>query len=95
MSNNSRIGEALGRFESALSTLERSMPRCDEHEAELGKLAGEAQTLRKDRNRLVQELNEVRGKASELARAGSEANKRIESAMARIRAVLESPPRGN
>ncbi len=95
MSNNSRIGEALGRFESALTTLERSMLRYDDNESELGKLAGEAQALRKDRNRLVQELNEVRGKASELAKAGSEANKRIESAMARIRGVLQSPPGGN
>jgi uncharacterized coiled-coil DUF342 family protein len=85
----------LGRFESALTTLERSMPSCDAHESEIGRLAGETQALRKDRNRLVQELNEVRGKANELAKAGIEANKRIESAMARIRGVLESPPGGS
>jgi len=95
MSNTSRIGEALGRFESALTTLERSMPRFDEHESELGKLAGEAQALRKDRNRLVQELNEVRGKASELAKASHDANQRIESAMARIRGVLGGQAGGN
>lgn len=88
MSNTSRVGEALGRFESALTTLERSMTRCHEHESELGKLAGETQALRKDRNRLVQELNEVRGKASELAKANHDAAKRIEQAMARIRGVL-------
>jgi hypothetical protein len=38
----------------------------------------------------VQELNEVRGKASELARANQEAARRIDSAMARIRGVLGS-----
>ena len=53
-------------------------------------LQTEAQALRKDRNRLVQELNEVRGKASELAKAGRDAAGRIESAMARIRGVLGS-----
>jgi len=95
MSNTSRIGDALGRFESALMTLERSMVRCHEHETEIGKLNGEAQALRKDRNRLMQELNEVRGKASELAKASHEANKRIESAMARIRGVLGGQPGGN
>lgn len=90
MSNSSRIGEALGRFESALNSLEASMARCQEQETAYGKLAGEAQALRRDRGRLVQELNEVRGKASELARAGRDAAGRIDSAMARIRGVLGS-----
>jgi chromosome segregation ATPase len=90
MSNISRIGEALGRFETALNTLETSMVRCHEKDSALGQLEGEAQALRKDRTRLVQELNEVRGKASELAKASQDAAKRIESAMARIRGVLGS-----
>jgi uncharacterized coiled-coil DUF342 family protein len=90
MFDNSRIGEAFGRFETALSTLEASMMRYHEKETALGKLAGEAQALRQDRTRLVQELNEVRGKASELAKASHEAAKRIDSAMARIRGVLGS-----
>jgi chromosome segregation ATPase len=88
MSSTSRFGEALGRFETALTTLEKSMIRHHEKEAVLGQLTGEAQALRQDRNRLVLELNEVRGKASELARASHEAAKRIDSAMARIRGVL-------
>jgi seryl-tRNA synthetase len=90
MSNNTRIGEALGRFEMALNTLEATMVRCHEKESALGKLAGEAKALRQDRMRLVQELNEVRGKASELAKASHDAAKRIDSAMARIRGVLGS-----
>ena len=88
MSGTSRIGDALGRFETALKSLETYMLRCHQKEAELGKMAGEVQALRQDRSRLVQELNEVRGKASELAEASHEANKRIDSAMARIRGVL-------
>jgi uncharacterized coiled-coil DUF342 family protein len=88
MSNNSRIGEALGRFETALNTLETTMLRSRDSSSALSKLAGEAQSLRQDRTRLVQELNEVRGKASELARASHEAAKRIDSAMARIRGML-------
>jgi chromosome segregation ATPase len=90
MSGTSRIGEALGRFETALNSLETSMLRCHQKEAELGKMAGEVQALRHDRTRLVQELNEVRGKASELAKASQEAAGRIDSAMARIRGVLGS-----
>ena len=90
MSGTSRIGEALGRFETALNSLETSMLRCQQKEAELGKLAGEAQSLRKDRLQLVQELDEVRGKASELAKASQEAARHVDSAMARIRSVLGS-----
>jgi chromosome segregation ATPase len=90
MSGTSRIGEALGRFETALNSLETSMLRCHQKEVELGKMAGEVQALRQDRVRLVQELNEVRGKASELAKASQEAAGRIDSAMARIRGVLGS-----
>ena len=76
--STSRIGEALGRFETALNTLETSMLRCHENEAALGQ----------DRNRLVQELDEVRGKASELAKASREAAKHVDAAMTRIRSVL-------
>ena len=36
----------------------------------------------------LQELKEVRGKASELARANQDAARRIDAAMARIRGVL-------
>ena len=86
--STSRIGEALGRFETALNTLEISMVRCHEKESALGKLTGEAQALRQDRTRLVQELKEVRGKASELAKASHDAAKRIDAAMVRIRGVL-------
>ena len=90
MSGSSRLGEALGRFETALNSLETSMARRYEKEAALGQLAGETQALRQDRGRLVQELNEVRGKAGELAKANQDAAKRIDQAMARIRGVLES-----
>jgi predicted nucleic acid-binding Zn-ribbon protein len=88
MSNTSRIGEALGRFETALNTLETTMTRCQRNETELGKLERETQALRQDHTRLVQELNDVRGKASELAKANHDAAERVESAMARIRGVL-------
>lgn len=86
--STSRIGEALGRFETALNSLETSMLRCHENEAALGQQAREAQALRQDRNRLVQELDEVRGKASELAKASREAARHVDAAMTRIRSVL-------
>ena len=86
--STSRIGEALGRFETALSTLEHSVLHFHEKETTLGQQAREAQALRHDRTRLLQELKEVRGKASELARANQDAARRIDAAMARIRGVL-------
>jgi hypothetical protein len=86
--STSRIGEALGRFEAALSTLEHSVLHCYEKQSTLGQQAREAQALRQDRTRLVQELKEVRAKASELAKANHDAARRIDAAMARIRGVL-------
>ena len=86
--STSRIGEALGRFETALSTLEHSVLHFHEKEATLGQQAREAQALRQDRTRLVQELQEVRAKASELAKANHDATRRIDAAMERIRGVL-------
>lgn len=86
--STSRIGEALGRFETALSTLEHSVLHYHEKESILGRQAREAQALRQDRTRLVQELKEVRAKASELAKANQDAARRIDSAMVRIRGVL-------
>jgi hypothetical protein len=50
--------------------------------------AGDAAALRADRLRLVQELAEVRAKASELAEQQRRASRRIDQAMARIRRIL-------
>jgi hypothetical protein len=88
MHDSSRIGEALIRFEAALGKLEAAIVRCREMEGAIHKLSGEAEALRTDRTRLADELDEVRAKAGELADAGREAARRVETAMTRIRNVV-------
>jgi len=58
------------------------------HEQQAQRSAGDAAALRADRLRLVQELAEVRAKASELAEQQRRASRRIDQAMARIRRIL-------
>ena len=59
-----------------------------EQQAQRMRSAGDAAALRADRLRLVQELAEVRAKASELAEQQRRASRRIDQAMARIRRIL-------
>jgi Domain of unknown function (DUF4164) len=84
----SRVDEALGRFETAMRQLEAALAQLHEQQAQRIRGAGDAAALRADRLRLVQELAEVRAKASELAEQQRRASRRIDQAMARIRRVL-------
>jgi chromosome segregation ATPase len=84
----SRVDEALGRFENAMRQLEAALAQLHEQQAQRMRTAGDAAALRTDRLRLVQELAEVRAKASELGEQQRRASRRIEQAMARIRRVL-------
>ena len=82
------VDEALGRFESAMRQLEAALAQLHEQQAQRGRSAGDAAALRADRLRLVQELAEVRSKASDLAEQQRRASRRIDQAMARIRRIL-------
>jgi Domain of unknown function (DUF4164) len=84
----SRVDEALGRFENAMRQLEAALAQSHEQQAQRMRSAGDAAALKADRLRLVQELAEVRAKASELAEQQRRASRRIDQAMARIRRVL-------
>jgi chromosome segregation ATPase len=84
----SRVDEALGRFENAMRQLEAALVQMHEQQAQRMRNAGDAAALKADRLRLVQELAEVRAKASELAEQQRRASRRIDQAMARIRRVL-------
>lgn len=88
MTQVQNIEEALDRFEAALRQLEASMVRWHEREASLDQARHEADALRADRSRMADELDAVRAKASELAEAGRQAARHVDSAMARIRNVL-------
>jgi len=88
MVEESRIIGALDRFEAALRRLEAAMAQAGERELALASSKGEAEALRQDRARLAEELDQVRGKASELDKANRQAERRVEQAMSRIRKVL-------
>ena len=88
MAEESRIIGALDRFEAALRRLEAAMAQAGERELALASSKGEAAALRQDRARLAEELDQVRGKASELDEANRQAERRVEQAMTRIRKVL-------
>ena len=88
MAQESRMDGALERFEAALRRLEAAMAQAGERETVLSSAQGEAEALRQDRARLAEELDQVRGKASELGEANRQAQRRVDMAMARIRKVL-------
>ncbi len=88
MADESRIIGALDRFEAALRRLEAAMAQAGEREMALASSKGEAEALRQDRARLAEELDQVRGKASELDEANRQAQRRVDLAMTRIRKVL-------
>jgi hypothetical protein len=83
-----RVDEALGRFENAMRQLETALAQMHEQQAQRMRSAGDAAALKADRLRLVQELAEVRAKASQLAEQQRRASRRIDQAMARIKRVL-------
>lgn len=88
MAEESRVAAALDRFEAALRRLEAAMAQAGEREVRLGTATGEAEALRQDRNRLAEELDAVRAKASQLDDVNRQAQRRVDMAMARIRKVL-------
>lgn len=100
MSQASRIEEALSRFDAAIDELagavERRNAERGEAAADAGQDTAEAQAnvqaelsaLREDRARLVDELKDLRERNSTLADTNTQAGRKVDAAMERIRAVL-------
>jgi hypothetical protein len=88
MADPSKIDEAFARFETALRLFEVAVARSGENRQESLSTRAEAEALRDDRARLVGEVHAVRSKAADLADKNQQATARLDSAMAKIRAVL-------
>ncbi len=88
MSQTSQVEQAIGRFETALHKLEAAMAQIHDKEARLATTQGEAEALRAEQKKLVKELDEVRGKAQELADINRQVATRVDSAMKRVKKVL-------
>jgi len=90
MASIEKLDEAFQRFEVALRRFEEAVGKTAERKARMAELESEAESLRKDKAQLTQELELVRTKAGELADTGKNAAGKIDAAMSRIRAVLHS-----
>ncbi len=88
MTEETKIKKALARFEAAISRLETSMSEVGEISSSLDSTRGEVVALRKDREQLLAELDEVRNRAEELFKINHQAAKRIDLAAERINRVL-------
>ena len=85
MAEDSKVDEALSRFEAALRRLETVIVQANENGAGLPQ---DAAALLEDRDQLAREISDVRAKATELADRNRNAASRIDSAMAKIKLVL-------
>ena len=85
MADDSKVDEALARFEAALRRLETAIVQANENGAGL---PPDAATLLDDREQLAKEVSDVRAKAMELAERNRNAASKIDSAMAKIKLVL-------
>ena len=83
MAEDSKVDEALSRFEAALRRLETALVQANENG-----LPQDAAALLDDRDQLAREISDVRAKATELAERNRNAASRIDSAMAKIKLVL-------
>lgn len=89
MDQASKVEQAISRFETALYKLENSMVKIHEREAQLVTSRGEAGALQAEQQQLGEELNAVRSKAEQLATINRQAAQRVDSAITRIKRVLD------
>ena len=90
MADIQKLDEAFLRFEAALRRIEQAVAQKSDGRTRLVELESEAESLKRDRARLTDELDLVRSKAGELADTSKTAAGKIDAAMSRIRAVLHS-----
>lgn len=90
MANTHKLDEAFRQFEAALQLIETAAGEKLDLRKRLEEQESEAESLRRDKARLTQELDLVRSKAGELADSSRSAAGKIDAAMSRIRAVLHT-----
>ena len=84
------LDAAVRRLGTALDALEAALTRRRAGERSIAAIRGELQVLTEERARLAQQLNEAREHTAALESANREASRRLDTAMAAIRVVLES-----
>lgn len=90
MANTHKLDEAFRQFEAALQMMESAAGKLAGAQKRVAELESEAESLRREKARLTQEIDLVRSKAGELAESSRGAAGKIDAAMSRIRAVLHT-----
>ena len=88
MTVQTRVEEALSRFESAMRTFEGTIVQVRQQSENNTNVEAEAAALRDDRSRMAAELDRTKAQMSELSVNNAEAEKRIADAITAIQKVL-------
>ena len=89
MSDQSRIDDALNKFEAAMRTFEGALVQARQKNAVEGNAQAEASALLEDRSRIAAELDRTKAQLSDMNISVNEAETRIASAMQTIKSILE------
>ncbi len=84
------LGEAVARFEAAMSQLENTIERRLDAETSVNALHDDVQRMGEDRSQLASTLDQTEARAARLEEANREVSRRLVAAMESIRTVLET-----
>ena len=90
MADTDKLHQAFERFDLALRQFDAALAKRAQGHARLSAAAAEAETLKRENAAMKADIKKVTAKADDLARTGSKAAGKIDTAMSRIRAVLHS-----
>lgn len=90
MASTHNLDETFEQFEAALALIETGAAAKLDLKKRLEEAESEAESLRQDKARLTQDIERLRTKASELADSSRSVAGKIDAAMSRIRAVLNT-----
>ena len=88
MTGQTRVEEALGKFEAAMHLFEGAVVQVRQQSENNVNVESEAAALRDDRSRMAAELDRTKAQMSEMSVNNAEAEKRIADAMSAISSVL-------
>ena len=89
MSEDTRVGAALGRLDRAIETLTQSIEKRQTKDLSVKALQDDLQRMTKERSELTGSLEKQKLRAEKLEGANAEVSRRLGAAMESVRAVLD------
>ncbi|WP_319412952.1 DUF4164 family protein [uncultured Cohaesibacter sp.] len=89
MSEDTRVGAALGRLDRAIETLTQSIEKRQTRDLSVKALQDDLQRMTKERSELTGSLEKQKLRAEKLEGANAEVSRRLGAAMESVRAVLD------